>query len=346
MRKGGRRWIAAVLALLVLLGATYTVYWRHVAAELEGGIAAWAEAERAAGGTVEFSDGSITGFPFAFRRDFGEVTIWRPMSGGTWSATGVHAIATLRPWQLNVIDVAVQGPADAAFITPEALPIRLHLEQAAGQIRLTADGRLDWATVSAAEVTLEHAGQVYAATSTTMVLDPPPLQPRSHRDPLLDLELDFRDVMMPAGHRALSDGPVSEFSLAATVSGVLPFDLPPDLAVAQWAETGGTVELRRFGFIQAPLDLAGEGTLALDHNLQLLGALTIRARGLPETIDLLAANGVIEAGAARTGRLMAEGLAKPDDQGKDTVNVSLTLQQGFAWLGPIRLMPLPVLVWK
>jgi hypothetical protein len=66
---------------------------------------------------------------------------------------------------------------------------------------------------------------------------------------------------------------------------------------------------------------------------------------LPETIDLLERDGLIDARAAKTGGMMAKGLAKPDEAGHQVVSVSLSLQQGYLWLGPVKLAPLPALAW-
>jgi hypothetical protein len=117
-------------------------------------------------------------------------------------------------------------------------------------------------------------------------------------------------------------------------------------ALSGWARAGGTVELKAFNFVQSPLSLAGEGTITLDDVSRPLGALTIRAQGLPETIDLLAKDGAIDAQSARTGSMMARGLAKPDGQGHQVVSVSLSLQQGYLWLGPVKLALLPALTWQ
>lgn len=345
MRKGRGKWLAAALALLVL-GAAYTVYWRHVAAELEAGIAAWAEAERAAGRTISFSDGSIEGFPFAFRREFRDLHHIQPAADGEITVKAVSVTAGMRPWDLRTIDAETAQPVVATFAAASRPQLRMMVVAGEGRIILRPDGRLAAVRFSGRKVLLDDGAATLQGESLSASFTLPPLTPRDHRSPLIDFDLAIDNLILPTDRRLLTDGSVTQAVLAGVVLGPVPADLPPDAALAQWAREGGTVEISRFALAQAPLAIEGEGTLALDHNLQLLGALTIRARGLPETIDLLAANGMIDAGPARTGRLMAEGLAKPDDQGVKTVNVSLTLQEGYVWLGPIKLIPLPALVWE
>jgi hypothetical protein len=68
---------------------------------------------------------------------------------------------------------------------------------------------------------------------------------------------------------------------------------------------------------------------------------TLRAYGVAETVELLEHDGLLDAQAAKTAKIMVQGLAKPDDTGRPRVDLSLSLQQGYLWLGPIKLARLP-----
>ena len=48
----------------------------------------------------------------------------------------------------------------------------------------------------------------------------------------------------------------------------------------QWRDKGGTVEVTRLNLDHGPLRLNGEGTFALDRDLQPVGTLTVRVEGL------------------------------------------------------------------
>ncbi|TDQ84165.1 hypothetical protein A8950_0713 [Dongia mobilis] len=344
--KRRRKLLVAALVLLVLLAGGYVAYWRYMAGVLEQGIADWAENERATGRDVVFDDAAIAGFPFAFRRDFANVLLRQPVADGIWSVSTATVTATMRPWQWRVIEFQATAPVTATLSVPGKPPETVSLAEAKGQVMLLADGRLERIAIQAGGVSLVSDAQIYTAQRANLAATFPPLMARAHTDPLLGVEMDLAGITLPEGMRALTAEPIASLGLAATILGPVPLDLPPRQAIARWAENGGTLELTRFAFVQAPLDLAGEGTLALDRNLQVLGALTIRAAGLPETIDLLAAEGLISGPAVATGRMMAENLAKPDDKGRRVASAALSLQQGFIWLGPIRLAPLPVFTWQ
>jgi hypothetical protein len=185
----------------------------------------------------------------------------------------------------------------------------------------------------------------YRAAEIGGSVDIPAAPPADYRQPWLGFDVTLLEVTLPAGRRALTAEPVAKLAAQGAVMGPVPQAGDLRTALAGWAAAGGVLELKGFAFAQAPLELAGEGTLALDDALQPLGALTIRAQGLPETIVLLERDGLMDAQSARTATLMANGLAKADDAGRPTVAVSLSLQDGYLWLGPVRLAPLPPIGW-
>lgn len=325
--------------------AAYAVYWRYVAGELERGIENWAVAERAAGRDVTFSPGGITGFPLAFHRDFADLHLSQPAADGALTINAARIVATMRPWNLRVIAFASDTPAAAELTSPTQGVRSVTAAAVEGEVRLLADGRLEAIKLRTVKLDVDDDGESYKVEQANLGLSLPLLTPRAHTDDFLGFDLALEGLTLPPGRVALTAAPIEHLAASGRVMGPVPSGLPPRAAVAQWAAAGGMLELKSFRFHQVPLDLEGEGTLALDKAQQILGALTIRAQGLSETIDLLVSQGLIDPNSAKTGRLMAEGLAKSDDKGRKVVNVALSLQQGFVWLGPIRLTPLPVLTW-
>ncbi len=115
--------------------------------------------------------------------------------------------------------------------------------------------------------------------------------------------------------------------------------------MARWRDAGGLLEIAALTLVWGPLELAAEGTAALDQELRPQGAFTARIHGLPETLDAFAAHGLIEPGIALALRLTALTLAtRKDASGRAVVELPITLQDGLFYLGPAALFPLaPVL---
>jgi hypothetical protein len=204
---------------------------------------------------------------------------------------------------------------------------------------------LNTVIVTARDVSVSGGPGVYKAATLDGSIDIPKAPAADYHQPFLGFDLAATNVTLPEGQRAVTAGPIEQLAAQGAIMGPVAPGASLQDSIAAWAAIGGVLELKHFSFAQAPLDLTGEGTLALDELLQPLGALTIRAHGLTDTVTLLEQDGMIDARTAKTARLTADGLAKPDAAGKPTVAVSLSLQQGHLWLGPIKLARLPVLRW-
>jgi hypothetical protein len=287
------------LGLALVLGAAYTGYWFFVAAKLQAGVEAWVAEQRAMGNELRMAEGSIGGFPFTFRRDFGAAELLLQGTAPAQIVAG-SALAEIRPWNLNTV-----------FVT-------------------------------ARDVSFSGTPGVYKAATLDGSIDIPKVPPADYHQPFLGFDMTASNVTLPEGQRAVTAGPIDAVAARGAVMGPVPMASDLAAALAGWANAGGVLELKAFSFAQAPLEAAGEGTLALDEALQPLGALTVRAHGVAETVTLLEQDGLIDAQRARTAQMMLQnGVAKVDETGRPRVDLSLSLQQGYLWFGPVKLARLP-----
>jgi hypothetical protein len=219
-----------------------------------------------------------------------------------------------------------------------ATPLQIVAGSATAEIK---PWNLNTVIITARDVSVSGAPGVYKAATLDGSVDIPKAPPADYHQPFLGFDLTSTNVTLPEGQRAVTGAAIETVAAQGAVMGPVP--MAPDLAtaLAGWADAGGVLELKAFSFAQRPLDAAGEGTLALDEALQPLGALTVRAHGVAETVDLLEQESLIDARSAKTAKIMVQGLAKPDDTGRPRVDLSLSLQQGYLWLGPIKLARLP-----
>ncbi len=286
------------LGLLLLLAGAYTGYWFFVAAKLQVGVEAWIAEQRAIGNDLRVAEGSIDGFPFTFRRDFGAAEML--LQGATpIQIVAGSAVAEIKPWNLNTV------------------------------------------IVNARDLSFSGSPGVYAVANLDGSIDIPKTPPADYLQPFLGFDLTATNITLPEGQRAVTTAPIETLTARGAVMGPVP--MAPDIgqALAGWANAGGVLELKAISFAQAPLEAVGEGTLALDKAWQPLGALTLRALGVTETVDLLASQGLLDEHNAKTAKIMIQSLAKPNNAGRPQVDLSLSLQQGYLWLGPIKLARLP-----
>jgi hypothetical protein len=115
---------------------------------------------------------------------------------------------------------------------------------------------------------------------------------------------------------------------------------------AAWRDGGGSLEIRHLALVWGPLDLSASATLALDDQLQPMGAGSTRLVGFAETLDALAAHAAISRSAATATKAVLSLLAHtPEDGGPPDVEVPLTLQYRTLSMRQVPLVRLPEVDW-
>jgi hypothetical protein len=128
--------------------------------------------------------------------------------------------------------------------------------------------------------------------------------------------------------------------------GMMP-PLWPREALAAWRDGGGVFQLRESEISWGPLWAAGDGTLALDQAMQPLAAGTVRIAGLSETLDALTAAGMLQPDPAKLAQIMFGALARPPvEGGRPEVKLPLSIQNGFVYMGPIKLARVQPIDWS
>jgi len=90
-----------------------------------------------------------------------------------------------------------------------------------------------------------------------------------------------------------------------------------------------------------PVAVEGDGTLALDGEMRLIGAGTANISGFDQAIEQLVASGHLAARDAPLAKLGFTALAKPDPKtGVATVSLPVTAENGFLYLGPLKIAAL------
>src|SRR5262249_5261499 len=88
----------------------------------------------------------------------------------------------------------------------------------------------------------------------------------------LVFSLDGDDVRWPSALARPLGARIAKLQVEGTLNGPVPVGRTPAEQAAAWRDGGGSVEIRRFAVAWGPLDLSGTATLALDDQLQPMGA--------------------------------------------------------------------------
>lgn len=346
--------VIAGLLLLVAIAGGYYAYWRYVAQQLEAGIEQWAADQRAQGGEVRFAWAGISGFPFAFQARFQQPQLRLRLPGAEFQWGSGFLAAEMSPWDLRSVRVA--SPAQQVFrFRQDRQPgeWRLIVAGLSGELRFPGTGALREIRV---DLQLPDAtrpdGLALAAREARLHVLLPDDPPRDYSMPFAMIEAELSKLLLPAGTRLLTTEPVEHASVSAIIRG--PVAVPVDLATAPplteilagWRDSGGDVEVKSFSFTQGPLALGGEATLALDGNLQPLGAGTVKASGLSEAVEILLKDGLIPADRALVARTTAKALERTGADGKPEAKFALSLQNGVLSFGPAPLLQVPPIEWR
>lgn len=343
------RYKVLVVVALAIAAALYAGYWYSAAELVRRGLLDWSAARRSEGYTIGWDRTEVGGFPFALR-----VTIEKPIFGQSriepgYEARGELLVGEARPWALGQWHIsAAQGGTLAIQPGPERPAIDVAAASLDGTVMPGQDG--DAAMNAGADVTLAAerltvSGQTSLAIAHAMARARIPAGAvASHLQTWLSASLTLDGIALPAAVPPLGDT-VERIATTLAIKGTIPGG-PRRQALAAWRDDGGTLELQSFALVWGKLTLDAKGTVALDAALQPLGALTATIRGYGEIIDALVATGDLKAGDAALVNVGLGLLAKPAPDGQYQLDAPLTLQNGQAYLGPVRLARMPSFVWE
>jgi hypothetical protein len=348
MRRRRRLWII-LLAIPALLLAADTLYWRLAVRNLEDGLATWLAERRASGWTATVGQPVRGGWPLAATLTVPGVVL----QGGAPDIPGglawrtdrlVLRVALVRP---GLLEVASEGMQRLRLGNGPEIPYT------AGQLHMTLPLQSGAPPQSAAiaaqglRAGMPNGGDATSSLtigSLALHLD---FRPAAQAGEVaLGFSLAAESVGVPAPF-ARSLGPrIASLALEGALDGPVPGAPGLQERASAWRDGGGTLEIQRLAVAWGPLDLTASATIALDEQQQPMGTGSARVVGYAETLDALAAHGLIGKSAATAAKAVLSLLAHtPEDGGPPDVEVPLTLQYRTLSMRQVPLLRLPELDW-
>ena len=341
------RWIIVIL-IPVLLVAGEAVYWRVAAERLRSGYQEWVAAQVAQGWKVGSGPLSIGGWPRAAALTVPNLTLRHagpaiPGDLDVASAGVTLSVSLLNPTDLHL---SLTGPVHVreadlpdVIVTGEQTAVTVPLQQAGPlSVAVHANGlRLEAAT-GAWHVTI---GLLNAQAEIAAQPQADPSQPAAR------FALSSEAIALPANIKWPLGANISSLSADGTLNGRLP---PDTRDITHWAEAwrdgGGSLEISHLAMGWGPLGLASSATLALDDQLQPMGSGNGRIVGYAETLDRLAASGVLTKSAAIAAKAILSLMAGTGEADEPSaVDVPLTLQYRTLSMRQVPLVRLPEVDW-
>ena len=342
-----RRFWVMIVAVPVLLLAAEAVYWRIATQQLRSGYQAWVAEQVADGWGVESGPLSMGGWPGSAVVTVPNLSLRHagPTIPGdvNLASSGVGlSVSLLDPSTLGLAlngpvhvrvaglpDVIVSGERTEASVplrgtSPQSGTLhvrRLRLDPASGAWRLTV-GLLN----ARAEMVTAAAG--------------------AQTQPAAQFAVSSEAIALPAVVKWPLGSNISSLSAEGTMHGPLPGRQDITRWAEAWRHGGGSLEISHLAMGWGPLGLTSSATLALDDQLQPMGSGNGRIVGYAETLDKLAAAGMLTKSAATAVKAVLSLMAATRDTDEpSSVDVPLTLQYRTLSMRQVPLLRLPEVDW-
>ncbi len=170
-------------------------------------------------------------------------------------------------------------------------------------------------------------------------------EPVTNKTATFVLDVDGKEITTPASLRWPLGQKVALLKGKARLLGEL--KNPQSLSsIEAWRDDGGIVELDSIEAKYGPLTVLTNGTLALDKNLQIQGALSARFQGFFATIDRLKKQQVIRSRDAAMAKLVLGVLSRrPSGGGPAVLSLPVNIENGKVTAQGLTLLEIGLIQW-
>lgn len=338
-----KRWIIGGALLLAALSAAYAGYWFWLAQTLQQNLALWIDQQRAMGYRMAYAAGDPHGFPLAVAIGLRDIVVESPPDQAPWRLSTTSKTLSLAPWAPLTLRIGESGdplPCNLTW-TAGGRDYELALDGLDTRLQLSTQGDPPAIEMNSGSLDVRENGQAIAGvTQAAGAVDFLPAA--SHTESSIEFRLSARDVTIQGA--VSQNEQTRDLLLAGQVKGPVPLG-PLPAALAAWSRDGGRIDLTAFNATwEAATELSGDGTVALDGQLQPIAALSAVVRGYNEAIDAAVARGLMTPAQGTAAKFWLAARAEKDERGLK-VKLPLTLQDGFLSMGPIKLAQVPRIAW-
>jgi len=349
-RRKGRTAAAILVAVLLIAAAAIGVGWWVVVHQIESEIDAFAARLAGDGGRFAVAGRTRAGFPFHPTLILAKPEIVVPPGGSgafpaSWSYSGDTATVSVSLFSPGTINVALSG-AGRLRAAPLGQPLDLAVEAGIATAQLArAQGR-ETAAVRIANLAIAAPdGETIQLDSANLNVARAIVPPANERVEAYSAGLQLFGLTLPETRTTPLGRRMGQLLLEAHLLGPLPPSLDT-AAFKSWRDAGGTIEVTRLLTRFGPLTISAEGTLALDPDMQPMGAGTGRIQGFSQALDALAATQVIRLNDAKAAKSFLALLARPPTPGAEPqLTAPLTIQDKKLFIGPVAVMQMPHIQW-
>jgi hypothetical protein len=328
------------IGIFVLLAVVYAGLWYWELAAARSRIEALLGLPPDSPVTLSAAETSSGGFPF-----WVEVRLFNVALSGLPRLPEAHVAAPLIVFRFHPLT-----PGSWTLEAPKGFAV--DLPSSGGTTHLTAKestadsgkpvDEAHTANFRAGGIAIEGPGGAWGVGSVNLRMALPDQQTDEHRGEWLRFQVDVDGVALPHKVGVLG-AEIERITANGGVQGIIPKQKLA-AALASWRDLGGIVEFRAAHVAWGKLLLDGEGTMALDHEMQPEAAFSAEMRNWTMFLDALVDAGSMKQSEAEFAKL---GLALMAGAGGDSsaINAPVTLQNGQIYIAKAKVARIPRVEW-
>ena len=333
------KWALIAVFTLAIISLGYGGWWVFVASQFEKSVDIWIKQQRAQGINATYKKRSQTGFPGSVQLTVLAPNLEKPgQKGWSWSSDALKL--SLKPWVFNQLKFDLTGQHQWQLNKQSGVQAFAGIAEKWFGLVTLKNGVADQVTVnlSGLEIRDMSANDTFEVTEADISL-----HDISRGAP--SFKVRIRDMEMPEMVHAPLGRNVRHVDAKGEMTGRFQLGKWPDV-LALWRDEGGALDFKSLDLDYPPLRVRGDGTLALDSEMQPVGAFAVKADGVFASVDALYNKGLIPIGTSFATKIALGVLSKKSDDGNNSyLDMSLTLQDRTLYAGTVKLLKLAPVRW-
>ena len=346
-----RKLVFNSLSILIGLTVIYSGLWFIIGLQLKNGISNWATKQSTQGWKTEHQKIDMSGFPWQWRFKINRPTLSRASGNIQLHWAGPYIQLNVRPWDIKNIKFQTGGQQEFAYTKPnERNSIKLDMEAGQGKLKLNKNGRLTHLSFAMVDTLAKITStQYYRIKRLNWRLSfnklAPPKEKR-HQVSTVDLQAELLGLTLPTRLNSGLGRTINNIALSAKFLGNAHGNTLKQ-AFSSWASSGGSLDLKNFEIHWGKLFAKANGTFALDSDLQPIAALSGTITGYNLALKAMIDAGLIKPNLGMIARFAMQGMSNVFGiQKENQIKLSLAIQDGHLYVGPIKLIKLPKVIWN
>lgn len=335
-----RRVVTWIAGLLMVAGLAHGAAWWLIGGMMVRGI----EAGGPAGETLHHAGLARGGWPMRVAVTIERPVLSRPAVGFAPATTieAVRAVAGAPLVSPRDVTVQLSCPCEVSFPEGSGLaPVKIEAAALVLTFRIEDDAPPGEWQLAGEEMAIGQGADLVRFRGARMTG-----QRGDAAGPRQVVDVALEGVQLGAGAGVPFGREIRSASGELAVFGEMPPGPDPETSLRAWRDNRGQLQLRRLALAWGPLALSAGLTLALDRDLQPVGAGTIRVANWGPALDAAASAGLIDARAMALVRLALTAVSRPaPGGGPPVVEVPVTLEDRTLSAARFPIWRLPEIRW-